>query len=380
MFVFVAKLKIKSSLVEIPMNKINRLYYKRCLSLGLNPVFFEKHKAGFYITLGHQYYYFNHGFTPFNDMASVTTCINKCYLNRILKAAQVPVPKAIAITREDYRKNKWDLENITFPVVAKPTYASSCGRNVVCNIKNRTDLIQYLDKFFLSHTCVSIEEFHSGLKSYRILVFQDKIIGLIERTPAHVLGDGVKSIRELIHEKNILRKKLKKSVPTGNIDTRQETKTIFEELGIDYDYVPAKDEHIPLRYICNATQGGTFKSLDVQTICPENWDLAVRTARILNLNLAGLDLICEDISIPIENSKGFIIEANVDPDITIHENALEGPRVLASKIMIQSLIRKHFISYLLDYFKKHHFLSVLLKTSCACTLVFACLWGLRLYA
>ena len=62
-------------------------------------------------------------------------------------------------------------------------------------------------------------------------------------------------------------------------------------------------------------------------ICKENADLALRAAKVLNLQLVGLDFLCEDLEIPIEKSRGCIIEANHCPDITAHEDPPEGCRL-----------------------------------------------------
>ena len=362
------------------MHNITRLYYERCLKLGLSPIAHDLVMDGFSVQLGKHFYHFRGGFTPFNDIASTSIGMNKFSTNKLLAEAGIPVPNAIAITQGDYKSNNYDLAEIKFPVVVKPTWHSACGHFVVCNIKDKETLVAYIEKNIKHQKCLSIEEFQKGLRSYRVLVFYNKVIGVVERIPAHVVGDGESTIRKLIKEQNIIRKQLKKTIPTGPIQIGEETKILFAEKGITLDYIPSKDETVPLRYICNSTYGGTFTSLKTDIICKENAKLAIRSARALNLNLVGFDVLCEDISKPIAESRGFFIEANTDPDITIHEKSINGIPNPVSKIIIGKLIQQHPFLYIAKYFSNHPYLSLFSKTSAAIAVSLAFLWGLHLYA
>lgn len=334
---------------------------------------------GFSVKLGKYYYFFRNGLTPFNDVASNSYSVNKFCTNKLLEKAGIPVPKATALTLNDYRKNNFSFKELKFPVVVKPTWHSACGHHVTCNIKTEQALSEYIEKHIKPLQCLSVEEFHEGLRSFRVLVFYDKVIGVVERIPAHVIGDGEQTIRKLIKAQNIIRKGLKKTIPTGPIRIGDETKIIFEEKKISLDYVPQTGEIVPLRYICNSTYGGTFISLETNVICKENAALAVRAARALNLNLVGFDVLCKDISIPIINSEGYFIEANSDPDITIHENSIAGKKNPVSKVIVQKLIQEHPFLYVASYFSHHPHVTLFSKVSGTVAIFLAFLWGLHLY-
>jgi cyanophycin synthetase len=366
------------------MNKITELYYKSCVQCGLDPLWLDDQMAGFRISLGEKNIYFKCGYTIFNDIASTSISNNKYSTNQLLALAGIPVPMATAITFEEFEKNRYTLteshfKDIPFPIVLKPTWNSSCGRHVVCNLKNKQDILEYLEKNIRRKKCITIEEYQPNLRSYRVLVFYDKVIGVVERTPAHVVGNSIDSIQTLIKQTNDTRKKLTKSIPAGPIRLNEETKMIFDERGITINTIPKEGEIIPLRYICNATFGGTLKSLDTNVICKENARLAVRAAHALGLNFVGFDVICKNIRLPIEKTTGYFIEANADPDITIHENCPTGIKNQVSKIMIEKLVQDYQLTHPWVYVKNHYFLKVFLKTAWTFLVFLGLFWGLHYY-
>lgn len=336
------------------MDLVSRLYFNACKELGLNPTA-QKDIHGFNVSLGKQIYYFRSGYAPFNNSGSAALCYNKFSTNKILEMAGIPVPKAMGITKIEYRRGDYDLSKINLPVVIKPTLNTACGKDVFCNIKSKELLSYLLCKYFKKHPCISIEEFQAGLRSYRVTVFYNKVIAVTERIPAQVIGDGMHTIKDLIKIENAQRKTAKDALPLGRIRIMPESKIIFEEMGISSDYIPFENEAIPLRYICNSTYGGNIIGLGATAICKENAELACQAARVLGLNFVGFDILCENIQIPIAQSRGFFIEANPNPDISIHENVITGKKIRVSKIIARKLISQNFISYVLTKAKHKNF-------------------------
>lgn len=358
------------------MNKITKLYYNSSLKLGLPTVNREIAMDGFTVVLGKYRYHFKGAFTPYSNVTGVMIGQNKFSTNKILEAEGLPVPKATGLTLDEYLNKEWDFKDLTYPVVAKPTKGSACGYNVICNLKNEAALMDHIHRNIHMQQCISVEEYKGGLRSYRVLVFYGEVIGVVERIPAHVVGDGEHSIRELIKQKNIIRRQLKATIPTGPIRINQETHIIFEEMGITIEDVPEIGKTIPLRYICNSTHGGTFISFKPSIICKENAELAARAARVLGLNLAGFDVLCENISIPIEKSSGFFIEVNCDPDLTIHEQDYSGTKVEVSKVIMKRLIKWHPMIYFTARFP---FVALFSKLALVLGVIFAILWGMQTY-
>lgn len=330
------------------MNRTLFLYLQAAKELKL-PMQYRQEFEGLSVKLANKIYYFRHGYTPFNVGSCDNIALNKYSVNHLLGKEGLPVPQATAVSIQDRKQNIWSLPHVTYPIVAKPTAGTSCGLDVFCNIKNEQILIEYLNKTAEKYQFISLESFEGGLTSYRVLVFFNKVIAVTQRNPACVIGNGKNTIAELIDIENEKRTKIT-TVTLDKIKVDQEYETKLQEMNLTLDYIPKNNKKIVLCYTCNSTRGGTMISLG-KDICPENARLACKAAKVLSLNLVGFDIICEDIMRPIQKSRGFIIEANSNPDITIHESALSGIDIQVTKIFLKQLIKKHPFSYLLNYLK-----------------------------
>jgi D-alanine-D-alanine ligase-like ATP-grasp enzyme len=295
--------------------------------------------AGFKVITGKSFYFFRGGQTPLNDCVAAAISTNKFCVNKLLSNHEIPVPKSMVITKEEYEVNKYDLRHLRFPVVTKPAWEGSCGLDVTCNIKDKASLAINLESMFKKYQAVCIEDFKQNLNSFRVLVCFGKVIGVVQRTPSCVTGDGRHTITELMNIQNKKRKKLSRRLPLGSIEISDETLTIFKELGINETHIPWQGETIPMRYVCNSTYGGSMRSLETSSICKENAELAIKAAKILKLNLVGFDILCEDIGTPILASEGYFIEANFNPDNTIHENTKHGTPVAVSDIIVRDFLK-----------------------------------------
>ncbi|CEG59740.1 UDP-N-acetylmuramyl peptide synthase [Legionella micdadei] len=330
------------------MNKNARCYYESAKKFHI-PVEGIAQIEGFRIKLGKQNYYFCGSGTPLNDCSCIHVSRNKYTMNKLLEKGGFPVPKATFIHISEYQDGLLEekIAQLNFPLVAKPQ-AGKLGQDVLCNIQTLAQLKKYIDDNIADYEFISIEEFHGNLNSYRVLVFNGRILGVIQRYPAHVMGDGVHTLQELIDLANIQRPKISNTL--GPIGIDEECQIKLAELGLDLNYIPKKEECVSLCYTCNATRGGTYKSID-KNICKENRKLFIRAAAELGLKLVGFDVQCVDINIPIEKSHGVIIEANDGPSVRIHEYPLEGKAVHASKKIIRSILYRHPIAYFTVLYK-----------------------------
>ncbi|WP_274519349.1 UDP-N-acetylmuramyl peptide synthase [Legionella quateirensis] len=295
--------------------------------------------------MGSRHYLFRESETPFNNISSSNIAANKYCTSKLLEKAGIPVPNAVAMHVDDFRQNKTKelVAGLKFPLVLKPLLDGSKGKDVLCNIQSIDQLIYFLNHYFSIYEFLMIEEFHGNLNSYRVLVFNRRVIGVVQRYPAFVTGDGTHNIEELVELTNKQRKIINDFL--GPIVIDDEGKIKLNDLGKSTDYVPSVGERVILAYTSNATRGGTYESLGNQ-MCKENRKLMSRVASILNLGLAGIDVECTDINIPISQSHGVIIEVNHRPSIRIHELPLTGKPHLVTKTIMRSFIYRHPFSYL----------------------------------
>jgi len=332
------------------LDKNTEFYYKAAETFLL-PVKKIENIGGFVLYLGRYNYYFWYRDTPFNNLCSSTIAQNKYYTNQLLKEGGIPVPKATVIHVSEHLKKgllEQRIKALRFPLVIKPTN-SGLGRDVLCNVGNLDQLHHYMDEHFPKYEFLSIEEFYAGLKSYRILVFNSRVIGILFREAASVISDGVHTIKQLIELENVRRENANTILRPIQMD--KECLICLSEQKLSLNDIPEKNKKIALGYTSNTSRGGTFSAVDIKAICKENRLLMKKICRIMNLKLAGIDVECSDIGIPIEESGGVVIEVNHSPSIKIHEAPLHGSSTPVTKKIIRSLILRHPFAYFYTLYK-----------------------------
>lgn len=326
------------------MNENAKCYYDSALKL-LMPVALEPDLEGFVLTLGKKNYFFYDFGTPVNNAMAPRISRNKFFTNVILKKAGLPVPKGVYIHVSEFEEGRLEeiIKDLSFPLVAKPLIDGRFGWGVLCNIQNIEQLTQYMHQHIHDHQYILIEKFHAQLNSYRVLIFNNQILGVIQRYPAHVIGDGEHTIEELVDITNKQRAQGSDTLKPILID--EECHICLTEQGLDVLYKPLRGERINLCYTCNAYRGGTYVTLD-KNIGKKNSQLLIKAAQALNLKLVGFDVLSMNIYEPLESSGGVIIESNDSPSIRIHEQALVGQANLVTRKIMRSFIYRHPLSYL----------------------------------
>lgn len=276
---------------------------------------------------------------------------NKYFANRILEHEGIPVPKAVLLEKDTYEEAllTQQLDFLRFPLVVKPLNEGR-GTGVLCNIQTLDELKSALNQGFEQFDTLIIEEFHAQLTSYRVLVFNQRVLSVVVRHPASIIGDGEHTIEELVALENKERQKINAFLGPILLDTEAQIR--FKERGIDKQYIPATGEKIVLAYTSNATRGGSFETFN-QKICKENSQLMCRAANVLNLKIVGIDVECADISKPMDHARDVLIEINKVPSVRIHELPMRGRPHLVTRKIIRYFIYRHPIAYLYSlYFNK----------------------------
>lgn len=270
--------------------------------------------------------------TPINTYSASAVADNKFATNTILHHAGISVPKSIKVTKKNFQIGDYDLNKLKFPVVVKPLAGTLKGAGVVTNIATKKEVVAYLKKGFRKYKSMLVEEFYGGLKDFRVLVVDDKVVGVLDRIPAYVTADGKSTINQLINDKNTGRRK-SKEIKLGEIKVDSELLNTLKRQRLTLKSKPKKGKYIQLKNVCNLGAGGEVHDM-TDKICAENKRLAVRTAKALGLRLAGIDFLCKNIARPLEKTGGIIIELNQHPDITMHHYPQKGsPRDVSREIM-----------------------------------------------
>lgn len=244
-----------------------------------------------------------------NDIAA-----NKDYCKRILQGLGIPVAEYHRVYRS--RDAVREAQDIGYPVVVKPNNGQM-GRGVSIGIKNKSEVraaYKHARKYGRS---VIVEKFIPG-KDFRMMVINNKLVAASNRVPAHVVGDGKKNILQLVADINSdpLRGDGPQQ-PWTRIELNERSERLLKELGYTQQSVPPKDEIVYLRRNANTSDGGI--SADVtDEVHPQNRDIAVRAAKAIGLDVAGVDFLLEDISKPMLEQGGVICEINSRPGLRKH--------------------------------------------------------------
>ncbi len=255
---------------------------------------------------------------------------DKGLTKQILADAGIPVPVGGAAGTE--RAALVIANEIGFPVVVKPINGNQ-GRGVITGIENEKDLQR---AFFLAQSFDKqvIVEKHVVGRHYRLLVVGGKMVAAAERVPAKVTGDGEKTIRQLIEQVNQDPKRgYGHERPLTKLKVDAVVINTLAEQGLELGTVLESNREVVLRANGNLSTGGT--AIDVTDLVhPDTAVLAVRVARLIGLDVAGIDVVANDISSPLLSNNGAVIEVNAAPGLRMHLFPSAGrPRNVASEIM-----------------------------------------------
>ena len=248
----------------------------------------------------------------------------------ILEAASVPVPKGRIIYDEE------DLaaacERLGYPLVIKPINGNH-GRGATIGIQNWEQAVEALTIAKKVSRSVIVEQFIVGL-DHRMLVINYKFVAAALRTPAAVEGDGKSTIQQLIDKVNEdPRRGYGHEKVLTQIKIDEVSENILRDKGLTLESVLPAGETLYLKATANLSTGGT--STDVTDIVhPDNIFMAERIARIIGLDICGIDVMTSDISQPVEEVRGAVLEVNAAPGFRMHLEPAEGlARNVASPVI-----------------------------------------------
>ena len=261
---------------------------------------------------------------------AVDIACNKEQTKKMLDAASIPVANGGICVDEDDLDDV--IQKIGFPIVIKPLDGNH-GKGASINVKTREDAVDglaYAKKY--SHRVI-VEKFITG-HDFRVLIIDNKLVAAAKREPAHVKGDGKHTIQQLIEETN---KDPRRGYGHENvltqIDVDRDTTDLLEKLNYTLETVPKKGEVVYLKSTANLSTGGT--SIDVTDMMhPENIFLCERISRVIGLDICGVDIMAKNLTQPLKENGGCILEVNAAPGFRMHLAPSEGlPRNVAAPVI-----------------------------------------------
>jgi cyanophycin synthetase len=250
----------------------------------------------------------------------------------LLEQAEVDVPRGDIIHRE--RSLEDACKYVGYPLVIKPVDGNH-GRGITVNIQNYdTALVAFNHAKESSKSgAIIVEKFIVG-EDYRLLVINNVLVAGAIRTPAHVIGDGKSTIQELI---DIVNSDSRRGFGHENVLTKitanELTINIIRDAGYTLESVIPVDERLILKDTANLSTGGTAEDI-TDIIHPANVSMVERISKIIDLDICGIDIMTTDISKPLSETGGAVLEVNAGPGFRMHLAPTTGlPRNVAGPVI-----------------------------------------------
>jgi cyanophycin synthetase len=245
---------------------------------------------------------------------------DKDLTKELLDRVGVPVPHGSIVRTAD---DAWEVaQDLNTPVVLKP-YDGNQGKAVSVNLTTEEQVRAAFDLAHVVSSRVIVEQYLPG-RDFRLLVVGGKLVAAAERKPAQVVADGRHDIRTLVQ---MLNEDPRRGAGHGSALTRIKMDAAAELTLRKQDYtwesIPPPGAVVLLRDNSNLSTGGT--ATDVTDIVhPDNAAIAVLAASTIGLDIAGVDVVCENIKRPLAEQGGGIVEVNAAPGLRMHVYPSEG--------------------------------------------------------
>ncbi|MGI8601012.1 MAG: cyanophycin synthetase [Chitinophagaceae bacterium] len=248
----------------------------------------------------------------------------------LLAAAEVPVPRGVIIRYEDELENA--VEKVSYPLVIKPIDGNH-GKGATTNINDYQSALKAFEDAKNYSRNIIVEKFITGF-DFRVLVINYKFICAALRTPASVIGDGKSTIQKLIDKVNDdPRRGYGHEKVLTQIKVDSFAKKMLADKGYTLETVPAKKEQVFLKPTANLSTGGTATDV-TEEVHPFNIFMCERIARIVGLDICGIDIMASDLKAPLNENGGAVLEVNAAPGFRMHIDPTVGlPRNVAEPVV-----------------------------------------------
>lgn len=258
---------------------------------------------------------------------------DKDLTRRLLHEVGLPVPWGRPVTSKE---DAWAAAlEIGLPVVLKPRDGNQ-GRGVALNLSTEEQVHAAYNAALEESDSIIVEQFAEG-EDFRVLVIGNQFVAASRRKPAHVYGDGVHSITELVAEVNTdPRRAADHAAALSKIRIDAVALAVLAEQGMTPDSVPPQGQLVLIRRNANLSTGGT--AVDVTgDVHPTIREACIEAAHTVGLDICGIDLVAVDITAPLSARNGAFIELNARPGLRMHLYPSEGEPRDVGKAVIDTM-------------------------------------------
>jgi cyanophycin synthetase len=258
---------------------------------------------------------------------------NKDETKRLLTAANIPVPSGEVI--HSVNELAEVIERVDYPIVLKPLDGNH-GKGATINVGTWQEALSAFHRAKKHGEKVIVEKFVPG-RDFRVLVINYKFVAAALRTPACVMGDGRHTVRELIDKVN-------QDPRRGNghdkvltlIEVDDVTNELLKKSGCSLGTVLPLGQELYLKPTANLSTGGTASDV-TDEVHPANISLFERIAKIIGLDICGIDVMAPDLKTPIRSNGGAVLEVNAAPGFRMHLEPTLGQSRNVARPMIDML-------------------------------------------
>lgn len=254
--------------------------------------------------------------TSIDDPVTLRLAGDKPAVYRLLSQRQIPVPPHMVIQGENLARAAELLHELPRPVVVKPAADTGAGAGVstqVTNVRQLRHAIAWARAF--GHR-VLLEAQVEG-DCYRVLVMDQEVLDTVVRRPPTVVGDGRSSVRQLIARENRCRLKMGTERAQALIRRDPDLANTLAGQRLTLRSRPKKGQVVELKRVVNDNRAEENEAANGR-LCNTILDTARRAAEAIGLRLAGVDVICRDPLVPLEQSGGAIVDVNSTPGFYNH--------------------------------------------------------------
>jgi glutamate--cysteine ligase len=255
--------------------------------------------------------------TSLDSYSTVLIMENKIVTKEVLKERGIRVPNGDAFRSQEEALAAYEMYRDKAIVIKPKSTNFGLGITIFNRAFSKEDYQKAFEMAFKHDQTVLLEEFMTG-KEYRFMVMGDEVVGILHRVPANVVGDGIHTIEQLVHEKNKdpLRGRGYKT-PLEKIQLGEAETMFLKNHKHHWSEIPSLGQVVYLRENSNISTGGD--SLDFTDEIPESYKtLAIESAKAAGAWFCGVDMMIDDITSEASDSNYSIIEINFNPAIHIH--------------------------------------------------------------
>jgi cyanophycin synthetase len=248
----------------------------------------------------------------------------------LLRSIGIPTPEGRAV---ESAEDAWEAaEDIGLPVVVKPQFGNH-GRGVATNLQSQEQVIAAYNAAREEGRSIVVER-HAPGDDYRMLVVGGKLVAAARREPAHVIGDGQSTVQKLIDKINEdPRRSDGHATSLSLIKIDAVALGVLLAQGMTPDTIPPVGKKVLIRRNANLSTGGTAADV-TDDVHPDLARHAIEAARVVGLDIAGVDIVAQDISQPLQGQRGVIVEVNAGPGLRMHIEPSSGkPRPVGESIL-----------------------------------------------